>query len=228
MSSRAAAATLAIALATQGAFVALLPRGAIAPVPLPQAPAPAALPVAALGDPVALSRVLMLWLQSQEDQAGGMQPLHEIDYTALRGWLEAILALDPRSPYPLLAASQVYGAVDDPARARLMLDFVAQAFARDPDRRWPWMAQAAMMARHRLHDVPLSARYARELRERTSAAVLPAWAAQLEAWIAEDMGELEGARLLIGGLVSSGAITDPRELRLLETRLRELESQRQR
>ena len=40
-----------------------------------------------------------------------------------------------------------------------------------------------------------------------------------------DLGELESARILVGGLLESGEITDPRELKFLENKLRELESQ---
>lgn len=223
MSTRTAWLVLGGALAAQLAFSVLRPAAPPAAAPLRDAPPPAVLRVAALGDPVALARVLMLWLQSQEDQHGATQPLRAIDYGALRGWLAGALALDARSSYPLLAASQVYTAVDDPARVRAMLDFVAAGFAGDPDRHWPWMAHAAVLARHRLGDVALARRYARALRERTSPAALPTWAAQMEAWFAQDMDELEAARLLIGGVIESGAVTDPRELRLLERRLREME-----
>ena len=67
-------------------------------------------------------------------------------------WLETILALDPAGQYPLLMAAQVYSQVPDPARERLMLEFVHQQFLHDPNRRWRWLAHAAIMAKHRLHD----------------------------------------------------------------------------
>ena len=40
---------------------------------------------------------------------------------------------------------------------------------------------------------------------------------------ARDMGELEAARILIGGLIHSGRITDPGEIRFLGARLAEIE-----
>ncbi len=41
--------------------------------------------------------------------------------------------------------------------------------------------------------------------------------------VLEDMGELEAAQILIGGLVDGGEITDPNELKFLEDKLYELE-----
>ena len=41
--------------------------------------------------------------------------------------------------------------------------------------------------------------------------------------VLEDMGELEAARLLVGGLLHGGALRDPHEIRFLERKLAELE-----
>jgi hypothetical protein len=46
----------------------------------------------------------------------------------------------------------------------------------------------------------------------------------MEAFILEDMDELETARLIIGGYIQSGDVKDPGELRFLEERLKALES----
>jgi hypothetical protein len=223
MSLRRTLAILLLALCAQLAWSTWRPALRPAHRELPGTPAPGVLRVAAGGDEVALARLLMLWLQAFDGGPGGGMPFRALDYHALRGWLTSIADLDPRSRYPMLAATQVYGAVDDPARVRVMLDFVHARFARDPDRHWPWLAQAAITARHRLGDLPLALRYARELRSSTSPGLLPLWATQLEAWFAQDMNELDSARALIGGLISSGRISDPRELKLLEQRLQELE-----
>lgn len=223
MMRQPAIAVLVLAVGAQLAFASLRPaafnKGSIV------APPPArAVRFAALGDEVALSRWMMLTVLAADSGADGGAPLRELDYHALRGWLERVTDLDPRSAQPLLAASQVYAAVNDPARASVMLDFVHTRFVRDPDRHWPWLAHAAVAARHGLQDPARAAFYARELRARTSPGVLPLWAQELEAWFAADMNELDTARALIGGLIESGRVNDPRELRLLERRLQELEN----
>ncbi len=52
---------------------------------------------------------------------------------------------------------------------------------------------------------------------------MPVWAKTMEVFIREDMNELETARVMIGGLLASGKITDPGELKFLDGRLREIE-----
>jgi hypothetical protein len=193
---------------------------------LPPAPPAAAVRLASLGEPIAAAKLMMLYLQSHDDQPGAALPLHQLDYARVRDWLGRILELDPRAQYPLLAASQVYAAVGDPGRTRLMLDFVHQRFAEDPQRRWPWLAHAALVARHRLHDPALARRYAAAIR--TSGAQVPPWARQLEIFILDDMNELDSARALAGAMLASGAVADPRELAFLEQRLRELEARARR
>ncbi len=75
-------------------------------------------------------------------------------------------------------------------------------FLRDPDRRWPWLAHAALLAKHRLKDLPLARRYAQALERHTRARDLPLWARQMEIFILEDMNELEAARIMLGGLLA--------------------------
>ena len=46
------------------------------------------------------------------------------------------------------------------------------------------------------------------------------------AWtrgVLEDMGEVEAAKILVGGLIASGKITDPYELNFLQNKIRTLE-----
>jgi len=216
---RAVLAALALALLVQVLWQAGQPPARARAQDLPPPPSLAALRLAALGEPVALSKATMLYLQSHDEQAGVSIAWRDLDYQRVAAWLQRVLELDPRSQYPLLAASEVYGAVSDPARARLMLDFVYARFAEDPNRRWPWLAHAALVAKHRLHDLPLARRYAEAIRLQATGAQVPPWARELEVFVLEDMNELDAARKLIGGLLSSGQITDPHELAFLAQRL---------
>ncbi|MEO7496793.1 MAG: hypothetical protein ABIT83_03530 [Massilia sp.] len=213
---RAVLMLLAAALSLHIAWQALHARAAPAAAEtLAPAPPLSMLRVAALGDPIALSKLTLLLVQAEDAHTGW----RTLDYHRLRDWLALALDLDPRGQAPLLAASEVYGAVNDPARVRVMLDFVHARFAEDPDRRWPWLAHAALVARHRLHDLPLARSYAQEIRTRARGPSVPPWAHELELFIATDMGERDSARALIGALLDSGQVSDPRELRFLERRL---------
>lgn len=216
---RAVPVLLALALAAQLAWQAGHRRPPPGAQPLPPAPALATLQLASLGERAALSRLLMLYVQGWDDQPGVSLSWRVLDYDRLVQWLGRALELDPRSQYPLLAASTLYTAVDDPVRVRRMLDFVYARFGEDPDRRWPWLAQGAIIARHRLHDLPLARRYAQAIRLQATGPQVPPWARELEAFVLEDMNELDSARALIGGLLNDGSITDPNELRFLAQRL---------
>ena len=213
---------LAAALAAQVALSALQPPPATRAQALPPPPGIDALRIASLGDDVVLAQLLALYLQAYDNQAGISIPFAELDYERVEAWLARILQLDPRGQYPLLLASQVYSQVPDPQRQRRMLDLVYRSFQEDPARRWRWLAHAAIMAKHRLKDDELALRYARALREGTQPGEAPAWARQLEIFIYEDMGQYEAARILLGGLLDSGVVTDPHELQFLTQRLQEL------
>ena len=214
---------LAGALLLQVVWHGLQPAPAARAEDLPPPPAPAALEVAALGDPVALGRILMLWLQVFDNQPGISIPFLELDYPRVIAWLDRILALDPRSQYPLLAAARLYGEVPDPERQRLMMDFVYRKFLQDPNHRWRWLAHAAVLAKHRLGDHALALKFARAMADNTEAGRVPSWARQMHIFLLEDAGELAAARTLIGGLLASGEVRDPHEIRFLQERLEALE-----
>jgi hypothetical protein len=105
-----------------------------------------------------------------------------------------------------------------------VLDFVYREYLKDPNRRWPWLAQAAIVAKHRLHDLPLALKYADAIDRHTTAPGVPVWAKQMRIFILEDMNELQAAKVILGGLLASGSIKDPAELRFLKHRLEALEA----
>ena len=141
----------------------------------------------------------MIWLQAFDSSGANAVPYQRLDYTRLAAWLEAILSLDERSLYPLFSAARVYAENADPAKMRGMLQFIHSAFQADPNARWPALAHAAMLAKHRLRDLPLARRYAADLQRLTTDPGVPQWAKQMEIFVLEDMDELEAARVMLGG-----------------------------
>ncbi len=216
-------AALLAGLAGQLAMQASRPPPSATAQDLPPAPRAQALRAASLGEPAALSRLAMLYLQAYDLGAGNALPYQRLDYARLVQWLRAILDTDPRSESPLFAAARVYADVADPAKCRQMLAFLHQAFLEDPNRRWPWLAHAALLAKHRLQDLPLARRYAADIERLATDPGIPLWARQMEVFILEDMNELEAAKIMLGGLLATGRIRDPQERRFLQGRLEELE-----
>jgi hypothetical protein len=212
-----------LALACQILISSLQPRPAARAENLGRPASAEALRLASLGEPVALAKLLMLYLQAFDYQAGTRVPYRELDYEHLEAWLARILDLDPTGQYPLMSASRLYAEVPDREKQRRMLDFVYREYLKDPNRRWPWLAHATVLAKHQLKDLPLARKFAVALERNTTTPEAPQWVRQMEPFILEEMNELEAARLLIGGLLASGHITDRREFELLERRLKLLE-----
>jgi hypothetical protein len=215
---------LAATLAGHVAWRAAEWHGAMRAEDLPVAPSPQALGLASFGEREAASRLVMLYLQAFDLGGGNALPFQRLDYARLIGWLRAAVALDPRSDYPLFSAARLYAEVDDASKSRLMLEFIHEQFLHDPNRRWQWLAHAALLAKHRLRDLPLARRYAKAIDRHTTAADVPLWARQMEIFILEDLNELEAAKIMLGGLLASGAVHDAGEARFLKQRLDELEA----
>ena len=214
---------LAAALALQVSWA--LHRGAPSAraAALPEPPSLSILKVVSLGQPEVLARILMLWLQGFDYQPGISIAFRDLDYQRVEAWLTRMLELDPGFQYPLLAASRLYGEVGDPEKQRRMVAFVAARFDEDPARRWQWLAHAVYIAKHRLVDLDYALRLARQLANADDGAAIPNWARQMHIFVLEDMGEIESAKVLLGGLLDSGEVTDPRERWFLSQRLAELE-----
>lgn len=180
----------------------------------------------ALGEPELAAKLLEFWLLSFDTQSGRVVKYESLNYDNLIGWFETIEDLDPRSDYPSLMASGVFVDVKDERRARKMIEFVHRAFLRAPAKRWRWQARAVILAKYRLHDLGLAKRLAEDLRLKARQNPgIPASARDMEFVLLQDMGEFEAARMLIGSLLDSGAITDPDELRFLIAKLKELKAQ---
>src|SRR5574342_11743 len=150
---RVVLALLFAGIAAQVGWKAASPPAPAEAVDLSPAPGIAALRLASFGDPIALAKVLMLYLQAFDYQSGSKVPYRELDYGRLEGWLERILELDPRGQYPLLAAARLYAEVPVEAKQRSMLEFIYAQFLLDPNRRWPWLAPATAIAKYRLRDL---------------------------------------------------------------------------
>lgn len=215
-------ALLAAMLVAQIGWQALQPKPSARAEALAALPSQSALRAVSLGEPIALAQWLTLYLQAFDNQPGISIPFQDLDYPRVIRWLDTILGLDPVTEYPLMMASQLYGQVPDEARQRLMFEFVHRKFLEDPDRRWRWLAHCAILAKHRLNDKALALRYAEDITRHARAA--SNWARQMRIFILEDMGEKESATILLGGLLASGEITDPKEIHFLTQRLETLKN----
>ncbi|NKB36385.1 MAG: hypothetical protein GKR93_04340 [Gammaproteobacteria bacterium] len=182
-------------------------------------PSQEVLQLMSLGDSVAFAKLMMLNLQAFDNQPGLSIPFKNLDYIKVVAWLERVARLDPLSQYPYLTAARVYAEVQDDDKRVLMLNFVRQGFLKDPERQWPAMAHAVFVAKHRIKDLDLALRYARDIRVHLKQSAVPSWVRQMELFVLEDLGDLESAQILLGGFLESGIIKDEKEYRFLKERL---------
>ena len=215
-------AALAICLALQLMFASTQPKPQAQAHALGAPPSSSVLRLISFGEPIALAQMMTLYLQAFDNQPGISIPFNNLDYPRVTLWLSNILALDPHGQYPLMMASQLYSQVPDTAKQRYMLAFVYHAFFADPAHRWPWLAHAAIMAKHRLHDLPLALQYAQAIAKNAKGVDVPHWAVQMPIFILEEMGEAESAKIMLGALLANGTITDPHEIRFLTQRFEAL------
>jgi hypothetical protein len=216
-------ALLAAGIALQIGLHYLTPPPQATAEDLPPPPSTSILRLVSLGEPIALAKILMLYLQAFDYQSGSKIPYKDLDYTRLEAWLARILELDPAGQYPLLAAARLYAEVPREAKQRSMMDFIYRQYFLDPNRRWPSLAHATFLAKHRLKDMRLALKYASIIQKYTTAKDVPPWATSMAIFILEDMNELETARIMIGGLIASGKVSDRAELIFLNQRLLEIE-----
>lgn len=176
-----------------------------------------------MGEPIAMSKILNLWLQAFDNQPGISLSFHQLDYPRLALWLDTILELDPLGSYPMLVAARVYGTIENEAKQRYMLEYIFKKFNQNPNRHWRWLAHAIITAKHELNDMPLALKYADALATQADGENVPYWAKDMKIIVLEDMGEVEAAKVLVGGLIASGEIDDPYEIRFLQQKIKELD-----
>ena len=186
-----------------------------------------ALKLQSLSEPIFSANLLMLYLQSFDSQPGVSLPFAALPYDIVTEWLSRALTLDPAGGYPLMLASQMYAQVPDEKKQRQMLDFTFRQFFASPNTRWRWLAHAAIIAKHRLHDLPLALTYANAIAAHATGKAVPHWAQQMPIFILEDMGEVESAKIMLGALLANGTITDTHEIHFLSERLKALQEKAQ-
>jgi len=176
-----------------------------------------------LNEVLPTARYLNLWLQSFDNQAGISLSFNQLDYAMVARWLDIILALDERGQYPMLVASHIYGSIHNEQKKRFMMNYVFEKFNQHPNRYWRWLAHAVIVAKHELKDTELALLYANALATKATAKNVPYWAKDLKIIVLEDMGELEAAKVLVGGLLENGDISDRYELKFLVQKIEVLE-----
>lgn len=177
----------------------------------------------AMGSEQLLGYLLAIRLQMHDNQAGRHFRYSLIDYDVLLDWLEQISSLSPGTEYPMLLASRIYTQTNDPVRLRKILGFIERYFDDEPQLHWRRLAEASLIAKHKLGDLELALRLARKLSTQPATIRMPQWARDFELLLLAELNELESAIAIIEALLSSDAIHDPDERLFLEQKLLEFQ-----
>ena len=176
-----------------------------------------------MGSEQLLSYLLALGLQLHDSQAGRHLDYDLIDYPVLIEWLDTISDMAEDTEYPMLLASRVYTAASDRERLRQILAFIERRFDDGPGLHWRRLAEASVIARHRLDDLDLALSMAQKLAAAPASADMPRWARDFEFLLLAEMNELETAIAIIQALLATNSIQDPDELRFLKGKLSEFQ-----
>lgn len=191
--------------------------------PLTQPYAADAYRAAAMGSERLLGYLLALRLQLHDNQAGQHFRYSLLDYDLLVDWLDTLSDIDTESEYPMLLASRIYTQAGNPERLRKILGFIERRFDDNPQLHWRRLAEASLIAKHKLDDLDLALRLAEKLAAQPASVDMPRWARDFEFLLLAEMNETESAIAIIQALLQSGSIKDPDEQRYLRGKLSEFQ-----
>lgn len=174
---------------------------------------------AAMGSEQLLGYLLAIRLQLHDNQAGQHFRYSLIDYQVLIEWLDRITEVSPGTEYPMLLASRVYTSTGDQARLRAILGFIQRRFDDDPQLHWRRLAEASVIAKHKLQDLELALAMAEKLAQQPASVDMPNWARDFEFLLLAELNELESAIAMIQALLQTDAVHDPDEKRFLQGKL---------
>jgi hypothetical protein len=173
----------------------------------------------ALGSEQLLGYLLAIRLQLHDNQVGQHFRYSLIDYEVLIDWLELISAISPHSEYAMLLASRIYSQTSDPNRLRQILAFIERRFDENPQLHWRRLAEASLLAKHKLHDLERALQMAEKIARQPASVQMPPWARDFQFLLLAELNEFESAIAIIQALLQSKAVADPDEKRFLEEKL---------
>ena len=177
----------------------------------------------AMGSEELMGYILAINLQLHDNQVGQHFRYSLIDYDLLTQWLDSISDISPRTEYPMLLASRIYTQTSNQQRLRMILDFIERRFDDNPQLHWRRLAEASLIAKHKLADLELALRLAEKLALQPAWVEMPQWARDFRFLLLAELDELESAIAIIQALLQSDSISDPDELLFLREKLSEFQ-----
>ena len=161
---------------------------------VPQPPSALATRFLFLADDSFAYRVWAIALQNFGN-VGEAKALKDYDFTALGQWFELMNQLDSKSHFMPYLAAYYFGATQDEKQVPIVIAYLEKVGKNGGPDNWRWLAHAAYLARHRLHDMNEALRIAKELGS-IYKPPMPIWTRNMEPLLRADMGDRQAAYLL--------------------------------
>lgn len=166
-----------------------------------------------LGDPQFSYRIYGITIQNMGDTGGKVINLADYDYEALGRWFFLEHTLDPESGFMPLLAGYFFGAIrGHPEKLPPVIDYLEVAAGDGKGEKWRFLAQAAFLARFKMHDLDRALELANKLASFKNPK-MPLWARQMPVFVLTARGEKEAAyQLMINMLKTELASLHPSEV----------------
>jgi hypothetical protein len=162
-----------------------------------------------LGDTQFAYRSLGLMIQNLGDTGGRTTNFEEYDYTALGEWFRLMDTLDASANFIPFLAAYYFGSVETPAKAAVIVDYLAEQGRKAGSQKWRWLARASFLARFAEKNQDKALTLARELAAMYPKVQLPFWARQMPVFILEERGQKEAALAMVLETLKSESHTLP-------------------
>ncbi|MFH1157892.1 MAG: hypothetical protein V1721_03280 [Pseudomonadota bacterium] len=172
-----------------------------------------------LGDPEFSYRFLALVLQNLGNTGRDVVPLRSYDYEKLGRWFFLLHGLDPASDHVPMIAAYYFGGTRVPGDVAVVVDYLGVVGQLPVGEKWRWLAQAAYLARHRMHDLPLALKLAYRLSRMPGSDGFPQWARQMPAFILKEQGDREAARQMMEDMLVTEKTVHPEEINFMKAYL---------
>lgn len=159
---------------------------------VPPAPSAEISTMSMMGDTQMAYRAIGIMLQNMGDEGGRLTRFENYNYTRLGRWLMLEDELDPRSNFAPLLAAYYFGSTPVEKDLDPIIDYLAMVGESSYSGKWRWLGQAIYLARFRQNDNDKALRLAYRLQDQYRDG-MPAWAAQMPAFILMQKGDQEAA-----------------------------------
>lgn len=186
---------------------------------VPPVPSPRGAITMTLGDPEFSYRFLAITLQNLGDTGRDITPLKGYNYERLGQWFFLLHQLDPASDHVPMVAAYYFGGTRVPKDAAQVVKYLSTAGNIPVGEKWRWLAHAAFMAQHKMHDLTLALDLAYKLAKMPNSAEMPQWARQMPAFILSEKGDKAAARKLMENMLVTEKNMHPNEINFIKAYL---------